>query len=236
MSAQNRLNLLFLMTAHRQVTEFEYSFRFFRNYTQSNNDFYVHHHGAHDLSAIEFPPGTRLHLSPANLGGHRLGGLEAVCETLNENDFSKYDYVIHLHPDVFVTSEPKLLRLLHAHLDDDAVFLNTHSYPDSRFYDFDFFIFKPKRLQRNIFESWQTWGEIPEYFLHDKIHEHEIKHVVVPRYENDFGQPHRMDLNGVWHEHDLTRIKAYLDAKVWTKPVIAFHRWCGLSVGWRRLI
>jgi hypothetical protein len=62
--------------------------------------------------------------------------------------FTGYDYVVHLHPGVFITDDTNTLAVLRENLDTDVVFFVTRSVPDDeRFFTFDFFIFKPRRYR-----------------------------------------------------------------------------------------
>ena len=44
--------------------------------------------------------------------GYRIGGVEAVSKGIEMGIFKDYHYVIHLHPDVFITEDAKLMEIL----------------------------------------------------------------------------------------------------------------------------
>ena len=73
-------------------------------------------------------------------------------------------------------------------------------------YSFDFFIFKPKLLKENIFNKWINNTKSPEEYFHDILINNNIIHCIIPRYDNNFYLPRRIDLIGLWHDHDLYRL------------------------------
>ena len=141
-------------------------------------------------------------------GGYRTGGVEAVSEGLEMGIFKEYDYVIHLHPDVFITDDEYLLTVLQENLENDTVFFITKSNQDPIFFSFDFFIFKPKLLIKNIFlENLYTFNESPEHYLHNMIVQNNIKYNFIKRFNNDNWWPRRIDENlKLWHEHELNKV------------------------------
>jgi hypothetical protein len=147
--------------------------------------------------------------------GYRLGGIEAVCdciEMLNlANENCEYDYVIHVHPDVFITDDTILLNILQKELNTDNVFFVNKSYPDHRTYSFDFFIFKPKKLSSNIFKGYEGWENSPEHYIRHALLSNGINYKIIPRFEGDNWQPRRIDLNLMWHEHDLTKVDKFIN-------------------------
>jgi hypothetical protein len=86
---------------------------------------------------------------------------------------------------------------------------------DDRFYSFDFFFFKPKLLNKNIFVDYldvnQSETFHPEHYLHDMLIKHDVKHAIIKRYDNDHWVPRRIDEHlGLYHEHDLEKVRAIL--------------------------
>jgi len=142
-------------------------------------------------------------------GGYRIGGVEAISEGIDMGIFKGYDYVIHLHPDVFITDDLYLIDILLENKDNDTVFLITKSKPDDdRFFSFDFFIFKPKKLENNIFkDELYTFMSCPEHYLHDMIMKNEIKYKFIKRFNNNNWYPRRIDENlKLYHEHDMNNV------------------------------
>ena len=123
--------------------------------------------------------------------------------------FNDYDYVIHLHPDVFITDEVYLTEVLLENLDNDIGFLINKSFPhDPHFFSFDFFIFKPKLLPKNMFkEDLYTFECCPEHYLRNMILKNDIKYTFIKRFDNDNYEPRRIDDNlKLYHEHDMKNI------------------------------
>lgn len=55
-------------------------------------------------------------------GGYRIGGVEAVSNGIEMGIFKEYDYIIHIHPDVFITNDTNLLNVLSENIHNDIVF------------------------------------------------------------------------------------------------------------------
>lgn len=148
--------------------------------------------------------------------GYRCGGVEAVSQGIDLGIFNEYDYVIHLHPDVFITDDLFLTKILLNNINNDIVFFITKSLPnDSKFFSFDFFIFKPKLLTKNIFkEELYTFTGCPEHYLHDMITKNNIKYTFIKRFNNDNWSPRRIDDNlSLYHEHEMTKVVNLLKKK-----------------------
>ena len=138
--------------------------------------------------------------------GYRVGGVEAVCVGMDMGIFQEYDYVIHLHPDVFMTDDVYLREILLENEKNDTVFFITKVLPDPRHFAFDFFIFKPKLLTVNIFkEELYSFTTSPEYYLHDMIQKYQVKYTMVKRFYNDIGLTRRIDDHlKLFHCHNLS--------------------------------
>jgi hypothetical protein len=148
-------------------------------------------------------------------GGYRIGGVEAVSNGIEMGIFKEYDYIIHIHPDVFITNDTNLLNVLSENIHNDIVFFITKSNHDNKFFSFDFFIFKPKLLTTNIFkDELYSFTYSPEVFLHDMILKHNIKYTFIKRFDNDNWYPRRIDDNlQLYHEHDMTEVVKILKQK-----------------------
>ena len=166
--------------------------------------------------------------------GYDRGCLEALSD--NFDKFKDYDYVIHFQTDVFILGEEKILEVLDTHKDTEDVFLCTQSRRDESFLSFDFFIFKPKLLHKNIFKLWEdeeygiqteeynsstprrpdAWRKRPkplsiEHLLYKMIKEHNIPYCLLKRYKNNKWFPRRIDMWNMWHEHELEKVVDYLE-------------------------
>ena len=178
-----------------------------------------------------------LYITSSNIG-FRMGAVEAVSRGIEMGIFTGYDYVIHLHPDVFITGESGIVALLTANVANDCVFLVNKSEPDdARFFSFDFFIFKPALLRRNIFaDELRDYRDLPEHYLHDMIVKNDVKFMLVKRFENDTWFPRRIDENlNLYHEHDLELVEDLLqrlpatdgpprtEVMGWQRPTVELH-------------
>jgi hypothetical protein len=156
-----------------------------------------------------------LHITPQN-SGYRIGGVEALSNGISMGIFSNYDYVIHLHPDVFITDDNYLMNVLNNNIDNDNVFFITKSVPDDNtFFSFDFFIFKPKLLKTNIFiEDLYNFQGAPEVYLHDMIKKNDIKYSYIKRFDTDHYLPRRVDDNlKLYHSHDMSKAIEMLEQR-----------------------
>jgi hypothetical protein len=210
------VKILFFMTGYRQNEEYRLQSRLLRKCPRLAKcaELFIYNNCIDNKiedACKDIPIPFRIHNTDKN-AGYRLGPVEAMDFLVTSMDLSGYDYVIHLHPDVFIVDEEPLMRLLDEESATPNVFLvNTAVPEDPRFYCFDFFIFKPRLLVVPLFANWTVWKEPPEYFLHDRIVENGVAHRMVNRYNNQVRNNTReIDLLGLWHEHELSRVLKYL--------------------------
>jgi len=214
------MRVLLFITGFRQVKEYDYFSTFLRRLKTLNSicDIFIYCNNP-DISAaiVDYykqftQTNKRLYVTSVN-AGFRMGGIEAVSCGIEMGIFADYDYVIHLHPDVFITEDANILTVLRENLDNDVVFFVTRSVPDDeRFFSFDFFIFKPRLLTRNMFiDQPYSCTDLPEHCLCDAIKKHGVKFKIIKRFENDHWCPRRIDEHlSLYHEHDLDRVEALL--------------------------
>ena len=209
------MKLLLFITGHSQLEEYNY-FNLFLKQLNLNSmcDIYIYCNNPEIQNTIinyyqNFnQKNKRLFITSLN-AGYRIGGVEALSQGIEMGIFNEYDYVIHLHPDVFITDDLYLTEILLNNKDNDNVFFVTKSIPsDSTFFSFDFFIFKPKLLTKNIFkEKLYNFSDSPEHYLHDMIKENNIKYTFIKRFDNDYWHPRRIDDNlKLYHEHDMNNV------------------------------
>jgi hypothetical protein len=216
------MKILLFITGYRQLDEYNY-FSIFLKQLKMNNlcDIYIYCNNPDIESDIvkyyqKFDQKNKYLLITSLNSGYRIGGVEAVSKGIEMGIFKDYDYVIHLHPDVFITEDTNLMEVLTENLDNDIVFFITESLPyDPRFFSFDFFIFKPKLLQTNIFiEDLYNFDIIPEHYLHDMIHKHNIKYTIIKRYDSKWWEPRRIDDHlKLYHEHNLENVVNLLKSR-----------------------
>jgi len=203
------------MTGHRQNEEYALQAKFLRRSPKllaSAELFVYNNYIQNKIEDVcrDIPLPMKIHNTEKN-AGYLLGPVEAMEFLFANRDLSDYDYVIHLHPDVFIVNEGPLFKLLEEELNTENVFLINSAVPnDSRFYNFDFFAFKPRLLKESIFVNWSNWTGPCEYFLHDRIVQGSIPHRLVQRYTLPVAG-REIDLLGVWHEHNLSRVYTFLE-------------------------
>jgi len=134
------MKVLLFITGHRHLHEYNYFQRFLKNLElNSMCDIFIYcNNGGIDKQIIDyyqqFSNYKRLFVTTLN-SGFRTGGVEAVSEGIEMGIFKNYDYVIHLHPDVFMTDDIYLKEILFENLENDIVFFITKSIAwDERFF------------------------------------------------------------------------------------------------------
>jgi hypothetical protein len=159
-----------------------------------------------------FPQKNKRLIITSKNKGYRLGGIEAISDIIDMNICHEYDFVIHTHPDVIITQDTMIKQLFEENIDNDICFFTNKSWPTEGRFSFDFFIFKPKLLTTNIFKTidFYTYSDSPENFLYDIIKNNNINYKLIKRYDDDNWSPRRIDLLGVWHEHELHKLDEYI--------------------------
>jgi hypothetical protein len=213
------MKILLFITGHKQLDEYHY-FRIFLERLNLNRlcDIFIYCNNPEISSEIvdhykNFNNKNKNLFVTSLNSGYRLGGIEALSKCLQMGVFHGYDYVIHLHPDVFLTSDKFLLETLNQNLNNDSVFLVTRYFPeDYRHFSTDFFIFKPKLLTINIFiAELSSYTDFAEHYLYDMIKKYNVKYKIIKRFDNDCWNPRRIDDHlKLYHEHDLEKVKASL--------------------------
>ena len=212
--------ILLVLTGHRQLEEY----KLFSNILKQKcprlckeSDLVIHCNYAEISNQIQdyfkdFPQqNKKLFITTKNVG-YRSGGFEAVSDLYDMNFFKEYDYVIHLHPDVFITNEDMIWNHIEANATNNIEVLATKCLPHfGNHYAFDFFILKPKLLKTNIFSCWNTMTDFPERVFYEQCVKYEINVTEIPRYFNNDWSPRRIDeFLGLWHEHDLEKVRNYI--------------------------
>lgn len=212
---------LLVITGHQQVKEYFYNSFILKkscSWISENTDLFIHINKCDidkNISVLfnMFPQkNKRLFITSKN-EGYRLGGIEAISDIIDMNVCNEYDYVIHTHPDVIITQDNIIKQVLEENLNNNICFFTSKSWPnDEKRFSFDFFIFKPKLINKNIFKTldFYTYPDSPENFLYDIIKKNNINYKLIKRYDNDNWHPRRIDLLGVWHEHELNKLDEYI--------------------------
>jgi hypothetical protein len=219
------MRVLLFITSHRQVKEYEYFALFFNRLKRLNEvcDIYIYCNNP-DISEDILKyykqfnlKNKKLFITNINDGYHR-GHLEAISIAYDNNIFKDYDYVIHCHPDVFITDDEYLMQVLKDNYENDNIFFVTLSHPNNQiFFSTDFFIFKPQLLKENILkdELYLNRDIIPEYYLYNMIHKYNIKYLIIKRFKDDNCDPRRIsEYLKDWHEHDLSKVEEYFNGNI----------------------
>ena len=213
------MKILLFLTGFRQLEEYHYFNIFLKNLKLNENcDIYIYCNNPTISTDIlkyfhEFNQKNKYLFVTSLNDGHGRGGVEAVSKGLEMGIFKEYDYVIHLHPDVFITDDLYLTNILTENKDNDTVFFITKSRPDDDdFFSFDFFIFKPKLLDKNIFiDELYTFTTDVEHYLCNMIKKNNIKYTYIKRFDNNNWFPRRIDDNlKLYHEHELDNVRNVL--------------------------
>jgi hypothetical protein len=216
------MKILLFITGYRQLDEYFYFHLFLQQLKlKSICDIYIYCNNPEIQNSIvdyyqNFNQENKRLLITSLNSGYRSGGVEALSQGFEMGIFNEYDYVIHVHPDVFITDDVYLTEILVNNIDNDTAFFITKSEPnDPKFFSFDFFIFKPKLLTKNIFiEELYTFTSSPEHYLHDMIIKNNITYTFIKRFDNDYYYPRRIDDHlKLYHEHDLNNVVDLLKEK-----------------------
>ena len=214
----NRKNILLLYTSHRQINECEMS-SIFLNKTKAIKNFDLIHRCNNIENGNKIKPffekypnkNKELIITDKNFG-YWHGDIEALDDLYNK--LKDYDYVIQIHPDIYIVNEEPILELIKYYRYKDDVFIFTKSYPDDdTFLSFYFFIFKPILLNKNIFSEWKNEKDNKigvEKIMYKILNKNNIKYSLIKRFDNDFWSPRRIDTLGLWHEHENEKVIEYL--------------------------
>ena len=219
------MKVLIILTGFRQNEEYKLWGLLFEKHCKKLKqycDIFIHSNNILNniLDSVQYiETNKRIYITDKN-SGFRNGGLEALSDVVDmlklfSND-CQYQYVIHLHPDVFICNEQPILSLLEQELNSDNVFYCNLSLVDFCLYSFDFFIFKPKLLSENIFKNWQENVNSPELYLYHCITKNNLKHVLLDIYIDNWYLEQRKspDLLGLWHSHELDLIVDFLNKTI----------------------
>ena len=218
------MKVLLFLSSHKQLEEIYLYGQFLKRYcpTISTFDFILHINNINiDISKAgnyfqTIPNENKQLIFTSKNKGYTFGHMEACADYFDL--FKEYDYVIHTHPDIFITQEEILLKILEIFYSKHYVFIVNNSIKDdNKFMSTDFIIFRPKLLSFNIFKDFEKYYNIynlntggSEHALYDILNKNNISYFFIKRFDNDHWEPRRIDMIGLWHEHNLERITQYL--------------------------
>jgi len=202
-------------TSHRQITEYKLSSYLFNKseFFKKNSDILICYNNDNicDNDILnECSYDTKVDIIKVRNSGFRNGLLTSIYDCFEH--FKGYDFVIHFHPDVFITDEKKLQNLLEEEINtDNQIIVDYHpnlNHNTHKTYSTDFFIFKPNIY--NFFNEVDIHNPcIPEEFLYKMIDKYQIPHRKI--YRGIECAHHNIDDYGLIHCHDLSRIKSIID-------------------------
>jgi hypothetical protein len=211
-------NLLFY-TSHRQLNEIEYSSFFFNQSEILKNNFDVFIHCNNEQISLQelrhkskFQTKTDILVTSKN-SGYKYGHIEALHDLFTM--LSKYEMVIHLHPDCYIVKDDIIQYLLNEQFD---VAVSPCTCMDSeKCYNTDFFCFKTKiNFLNSYYDIFSKHGDdyAPEKFLHEVLSCSKLNILELNRYSNKICDYRAIDNIGLWHEHDTFKIEQYIRSKI----------------------
>jgi hypothetical protein len=244
------MKLAILYTAYRQFDELDFAAEFLEQSRNIKNSDLIYHCNNGEIKKetlaqkLEKLPCNNLYFiynPKSNSGGYAYGQFEAICDAWDIIQRGEYDWIIHIHPDVFVVDEKLLLSALYQADKDGKSLVVTknlgYNYPA---FSTDFFAFRPKVIPKSVFESYKylipdgiplssnpSCSTFPlECAFFFEIYRHKVSFHLANRFIS--GDYHRdIDCLGLWHEHNHKRVKRYFDhpSKRWSETIIrVFNR------------
>jgi len=231
------MKLAILYTSYRQFRELDYLPEMFRRAAQLRSTASIIFHCnnaeisqpelAEKLAKIPCQSMDFIYAPQKNRGGYPYGQFEAIGDVWDKLA-SHFDWVIHLHPDVFVMDEEPLLAALKKADSEKADILVTPTFGLKHpSFATDFFAFRPDAVPRAVFESYRNFDRttivVPlENLFFVEILRARLNYSVAHRFAH--GHYHRdIDQLGLWHEHDLRRMDLYRK-KNWLRWLPTFGR------------
>jgi hypothetical protein len=230
------VKIAILFTAYRQLPELDVIADLFGRAPRISSSVDVVYHcnnagiatGAvqEKLDRVPCKSRTLIH-QPTNKGGYAYGQFEAICDAWETMIAGGWDWVIHVHPDVFIVDENKLLGVIEQADAAGAGGVFAHMAGNKHpSYSTDFFAFRPTAVPKAVFQSYECLLDEPvivplENLFFMEIHRVGVKPFVTQRFLS--GQYHQdLDLIGLWHEHDLQRVRLFMEkpSKRWRRTVV----------------
>jgi hypothetical protein len=230
------MKVLFYLTGHRQLEEYKLQSYFFNNFKYIEDfDVIVYCNSNHELETLQeycdgIPNLTILHNQRNS--GYKTGLFTAVADHYDK--FSKYDIVVHMHPDVFITDDSEFYRNLKIMMwlgfdfmsaptlhnmkydvdglgwgSDEGWFDGvSHRPKENCYYSADLFAFKPDRVDVNFFDA-DFDGET-EHILYYNILKYNLRVHSFQRHSRILPELFfTMDSSKIWHSHNLQEVRDF---------------------------
>ncbi|MGA3067183.1 MAG: hypothetical protein ABSF29_10085 [Tepidisphaeraceae bacterium] len=217
------MKIAIFYTSYRQFRELEWTPEFFRRNRRLSSEIDVIYHCNNAgiskgelqarLAKIPCKSMTLLH-HPCNEGGYAYGQFEAICDAWETLHSGGWDWVIHLHPDIFITDGDRLLKTIEEAGEEVSLITAPVFGLTEPAYGTTFFAFRPGRMPKEVFGCYVDFvGEpivVPlENLFFTEVHRQKVAVKSVMQYR---GGVHFYDPDhvGLWHEHNLERVPLYL--------------------------
>lgn len=166
-----------------------------------------------DVANIYFnnlPIKRKIFIHEKENSGYVAGSIDAIYRHYDK--ILEYDYVLHIHADVFPLRENSILDILNENLSSDYNLLisrSAHRNIPSQGLQSDLYIFKPQKIDRKFFCGDNSLPTLEET-LYKRLSLFNINYLWIPRYNDEYLGGHILDQIGFWHTHNLDQIKDFL--------------------------
>jgi len=199
------MKVLLLYTTHRQTWELKTSAEFLRRTKNIKNVCSVIVHcNNENIDDNSLKNLCNFHCDTKIVRGKNTGYRSGLHSAISElfDDVQEYDWVLHLHPDVFIVDDERVFALLSEHVSNESVQMIVDQSLGQDVFATDFFAFKPNKIP-NFFAEFipdsETNCPIAERFLYQKMNQNSITYLPISRE----GAVHRIvDSYGLLHSHD----------------------------------
>ncbi len=220
------MKIAILYTAYRQLRELDLTPEFFRRSPRLRSEIdIVYHCNNAKISTAEIQAKwdkipckslTLLH-RPCNAGGYAYGQFESICDAWDTLVAGGWDWIIHLHPDLFVTDADRMLKTIDEATAQNAAMVVTPTFGANHpSYGTTFFAFRPDRVPKQVFCCWEDFAKEPivvplENLFFTEVHRQKVPLYTAMRFKSGmhFYDPDHL---GLWHEHNLKRVALYLQS------------------------
>ena len=210
------LSILLFITCHRHSIDLQLaldSISVFAPRIYQRLEVFVFNNNVNNTSVEQYLPHTKITYVRTSINdGYQFGHLEAIHRMWS--DISRYDVVIHQHPDVMWTPATQDIVMKSLAQNPNSAFLVSPYFTDDHAFFTDFFIFRPNLMHKSPFHPpWKRqYHNPPERALYVAAIKFEIS--LITRRVNLSGE--RPDMLGLYHlnndEEDRQRFKSYAES------------------------
>ena len=130
--------IVIIYTSHRQFEEIKLSALLLQNTKTLRRYDLIFHCNKFDIDIKDyfelFPNPKKELIHTSKNTGYRYGAHEALADMYEK--YKNYDFVIHLHSDVFIIHESGILKLLETYRNTPDIFICTKNHSGGPFFDF----------------------------------------------------------------------------------------------------